>query len=144
MWTSNNALVPDPDKDDVIASKPLDWPMMHLGMRMNGWHDTSIKYYLVSRAQSYTVVPDSDVSSDLKLGHPLTWWFSTLSLPVFVMALIWYLCRFQRKFNDMTPKQWNAFWHAGIICFGGWCFHYCKAIYTPFESNLPAHRRFVS
>lgn len=48
MWTSNNALVPDPDKDDVIASKPLDWPMLHLGMRMNGWSDNNIKYYLVS------------------------------------------------------------------------------------------------
>jgi dolichyl-phosphate-mannose-protein mannosyltransferase len=48
MWTSNNALVPDPDKEDVIASKPLDWPMLHLGMRMNGWNDTNIKYYLVS------------------------------------------------------------------------------------------------
>lgn len=48
MWTSNNALVPDPDKEDVIASKPLDWPMLHLGMRMNGWADTNIKYYLVS------------------------------------------------------------------------------------------------
>lgn len=47
MMTSNNALVPDPDKDDIIASKPFDWPLLHLGMRMNGWHDTSIKYYLV-------------------------------------------------------------------------------------------------
>lgn len=47
MWTSNNALVPDPDKEDVIASKPSDWPMLHLGMRMNGWSDSNIKYYLV-------------------------------------------------------------------------------------------------
>lgn len=53
MWTSNNALVPDPDKEDVIASKPLDWPMLHLGMRMNGWSDTNIKYYLVGTSCPY-------------------------------------------------------------------------------------------
>lgn len=52
MMTSNNALIPDPDKDDIIASKPSDWPFLHLGMRMNGWHDSSIKYYLVRFAFS--------------------------------------------------------------------------------------------
>lgn len=40
------------------------------------------------------------------------------------MALVWYMCRFQRKHNDMTPKEWDHFWYVGIVCFGGWCFHY--------------------
>jgi len=60
----------------------------------------------------------------VQLGHPLTWWFSTLSIPGFAMALVWYMCRFQRKFNDMTPKEWDHFWYVGTVCFGGWCFHY--------------------
>ena len=44
QMTSNNALVPDPDKEDIIASSPVDWPFLHLGMRMNGWGDTNPKY----------------------------------------------------------------------------------------------------
>lgn len=36
MMTSNNALVPDADKEDVLASLPTDWPFLRLGMRMNG------------------------------------------------------------------------------------------------------------
>ncbi|KAF8805973.1 hypothetical protein BYT27DRAFT_7339505 [Phlegmacium glaucopus] len=30
MMTSNNALVPNPDKEDILASKPFDWPPLHL------------------------------------------------------------------------------------------------------------------
>jgi dolichyl-phosphate-mannose-protein mannosyltransferase len=135
MMTSNNALIPDPDKDDIIASRPSDWPFLHLGMRMNGWHDTSIKYYLVR----FSLCPPCSAlcgSEDgrlicskpacLQLGHPLLWWFSALSIPVFAGALLWYLCRFQRKFNDLTPKEWNHFWYLGQMTFGGWCFHYCE------------------
>lgn len=44
MLQSNNALIPDEDKDDVISSKPLDWPFQYVGMRMNGWGDKNPKY----------------------------------------------------------------------------------------------------
>lgn len=49
MMQSNNALIPDEDKDDIIASKPLDWPLQHVGMRMNGWGDRNPKYALFAR-----------------------------------------------------------------------------------------------
>ena len=39
MMTSNNALIPDPDKEDILASTPTDWPLMRLGLRMCGWGD---------------------------------------------------------------------------------------------------------
>lgn len=104
MMTSNNALVPDPDKEDVIASKPTDWPFLHLGMRMNGWHDSSIKYYL--------------------LGHPAAWILGSISLPAFCLSMFWYLCRFQRKIQDLSPKEWDLFFHSGLLTFGGWAFHY--------------------
>ncbi|KAI6041210.1 hypothetical protein EDC04DRAFT_1332288 [Pisolithus marmoratus] len=67
MMTSNNALVPDPDKDDILASHPTDWPWLRLGLRMCGWGDRQPKYYL--------------------LGTPLVWWGGTLSLIVFVALL---------------------------------------------------------
>jgi dolichyl-phosphate-mannose-protein mannosyltransferase len=36
MMISNNALVPDPNKKDILASRPFDWLFMHLGLRMCG------------------------------------------------------------------------------------------------------------
>lgn len=85
MMTSNNALVPDPDKEDILASKPFDWPFLHLGLRMCGWGDTQIKYYL--------------------MGTPVIWWASTLSLFVAFATLGVYLLRFQRKFIDMDTRE---------------------------------------
>jgi len=42
MMTSNNALVPDPDKQDDLASKFWQWPFLHVGLRMCGWDDHSM------------------------------------------------------------------------------------------------------
>lgn len=85
MMTSNNALVPDADKEDTIASKPFDWPFLYNGMRMNGWIDGGEKYYL--------------------LGNPITWWISSVSLGVWAFTLLWHLMRFQRKINDFAPGK---------------------------------------
>jgi dolichyl-phosphate-mannose-protein mannosyltransferase len=41
MMTSNNALVPDPDKQDDLASKAWQWPILNVGLRMCGWDDKS-------------------------------------------------------------------------------------------------------
>ncbi|GAA5830517.1 hypothetical protein JCM11251_002496 [Rhodosporidiobolus azoricus] len=104
MMTSNNALVPDADKEDTIASKPFDWPWLYNGMRMNGWHDSGIKYYLV--------------------GNAVVWWMSTASLGIWAVTLLWHLMRFQRKINDFAPGEWNHFLYLSKIAFGGWAFHY--------------------
>ena len=85
MMTSNNALIPDPDKEDILASKPWDWPFMHLGLRMCGWGDQQLKYYL--------------------LGTPVIWWASTASLIGGVALLGIYLLRQQRKFKDFEPRE---------------------------------------
>lgn len=84
MMTSNNALIPDPDKYDVLASSPLDWPLMHLGLRMCGWGDNQIKYYL--------------------MGNPVIWWGGTVSLVASLVTLVVYLLRQQRKYVDMDPS----------------------------------------
>jgi dolichyl-phosphate-mannose-protein mannosyltransferase len=85
MMTSNNALVPDADKEDTIASEPFDWPFLYNGMRMNGWQDFGIKYYLV--------------------GNAVVWWMGSISLGIWVLTLTWHLMRFQRKINDFAPGK---------------------------------------
>ena len=85
MMTTNNALIPDPDKEDILASKPFDWPFLRLGLRMCGWGANQAKYYL--------------------LGTPVIWWGSTLSLCVAVTAMGVYLLRRQRKYVDMEPSK---------------------------------------
>jgi dolichyl-phosphate-mannose-protein mannosyltransferase len=85
MMTSNNALIPDPDKEDILASSPTDWPWMRLGLRMCGWGDDQTKYYL--------------------LGTPVIWWGGTASLIVSVIVFCVYLLRHQRKYIDMTPRK---------------------------------------
>ena len=89
MMTSNNALIPDPDKEDILASKPFDWPFMHLGLRMCGWGDDQPKYYL--------------------LGTPVIWWGSTISLGLSIVALVVYLMRQQRRYVDMEPRKFLVF-----------------------------------
>lgn len=44
MLTSNNALVPDPDKHDELVSYAWQWPLAMVGLRMCGWdpYSTSI------------------------------------------------------------------------------------------------------
>lgn len=84
MMTSNNALIPDPDKEDILASKPTDWPWMHLGLRMCGWGDNQTKYYL--------------------LGTPIIWWGGSVSLILAICAFGMYLLRQQRKYIDMDPS----------------------------------------
>ena len=127
MMTSNNALIPDPDKEDILASNPSDWPLMRLGLRMCGWGDNQPKYYL--------------------LGTPIIWWGSTLSLVLGLAALGVYVLRQQRRYVDMEPStymasstqclyllfrncaigEWDHFLYVGKIALFGWILHYGKA-----------------
>ncbi|KAH7906103.1 glycosyltransferase family 39 protein [Hygrophoropsis aurantiaca] len=104
MMTSNNALVPDPDKEDILASSPTDWPWMRLGLRMCGWGDSQPKYYL--------------------LGTPIIWWGGTVSILLSLLVLGIYLTRQQRKYNDMDAAEWDHFLYVGKIAFFGWFLHY--------------------
>jgi dolichyl-phosphate-mannose--protein O-mannosyl transferase len=42
MMTSNNALIPDPDKQDDLASQAWQWPILNVGLRMCGWDENSM------------------------------------------------------------------------------------------------------
>ncbi|KAJ3093089.1 Protein O-mannosyltransferase 2 [Quaeritorhiza haematococci] len=106
MWTSNNALTPDPDKEpDQLTSSPYQWPFLLVGLRMCGWGDDAIKFYL--------------------LGHPLIWWGSAISVIVFSGILFVYLIRWRRQYDDWKrPGDWSDFAFAGKVGLVGWFLHY--------------------
>ncbi|KAJ3103925.1 Protein O-mannosyltransferase 2 [Phlyctochytrium planicorne] len=106
MWNSNNALTPDPDREpDQITSSPYQWPLLLVGLRMCGWGDNDVKFYL--------------------LGHPLIWWGSTLSLLVIAGVWFLYVVRAHRKIEDWKHKSdWDDFCFAGYVGFAGWLLHY--------------------
>lgn len=116
--TSNNALVPDPDKQDDLASKFWQWPLLHVGLRMCSWDDKTVKYFL--------------------LGNPLVYWGSTASLVYFALLVLYYLVRHQRGYTDLVTKtfsssapyssqqQWyiDQLHYAGVYPVLGWFLHY--------------------
>ncbi|KAI8092816.1 Dolichyl-phosphate-mannose-protein mannosyltransferase-domain-containing protein [Halteromyces radiatus] len=104
MWTSNNALVPDPDKIDILSSEPSEWPLASVGLRMCGWDDNTIKFYL--------------------LGNPIVWWSSFVSILYFVGSALFYIVRMQRNIHDLTSGQWDQFLYVGKTLFLGWFLHY--------------------
>lgn len=85
MWTANNALIPDVDKVDLLASSPLEWPMVTVGLRMCGWGDKEVKYYL--------------------LGNPIVWWLSISAIFTFCLTTGIYMVRMQRSIIDMTQGK---------------------------------------
>ncbi|KAF7324769.1 Glycosyltransferase family 39 protein [Mycena kentingensis (nom. inval.)] len=104
MMNSNNALVPDPDKQDILASQPLDWPFLHLGLRMCGWGENQTKYYL--------------------LGNPIVWWGGGVSLIWAAVALVVYAMRMQRQYVVMSDAQWEHFLYVNKIAGFGWALHF--------------------
>ncbi|KAG9322531.1 hypothetical protein KVV02_003043 [Mortierella alpina] len=139
MMGANNALVPDPDKFDNLASNPSQWPLLTVGMRMCTWSHDEIKFYLV--------------------GNPIVWWSSTASLGVFMAALAYYSIMLHRQASltstvydgtvasvlqhspqdnlesrrpgskrewptVMSPGEWDHFVFVGKMLVGGWFLHY--------------------
>ncbi len=81
MYTSNNALTPDPDKEpDQLTSTPGQWPFASVGLRMCGWGDDEHKVYL--------------------MANPIVWWTGTVSLMLFGAFWFLYVLRFRRGYRD--------------------------------------------
>ncbi|SPO03826.1 probable dolichyl-phosphate-mannose--protein mannosyltransferase [Cephalotrichum gorgonifer] len=104
MMTSNNALIPDPDKQDDLASQWWQWPILNVGLRMCSWDDKVTKYFL--------------------LGNPFTYWVSTASLGAFGLVVAWYLVRWQRGYKELNPREIDQIHYAGIYPIIGWVLHY--------------------
>lgn len=104
MMTSNNALVPDPDKQDDLASQFWQWPILHVGLRMCSWDDNITKYFL--------------------LGNPLVYWASTASLGVVGLIVAWYAIRWQRGYMELNKASMEHIMYSGVYPVIGWFFHY--------------------
>ncbi|KIV98573.1 uncharacterized protein PV09_09637 [Verruconis gallopava] len=108
MMTSNNALVPDPDKQDDLASSFWQWPILHVGLRMCSWDDNTVKYFL--------------------LGNPFVYWASTASLVIFTIMVFWYAIRWQRGYEDLKPTDLDHIHYSGLYPVAGWFLHYLPFI----------------
>ena len=106
--TSNNALVPDPDKQDDLASKFWQWPILNVGLRMCSWEDGVIKYFL--------------------LGNPAVYWGSTASIGILGLVVLWYLVRWQRGYVELKPGEIDHFHYAGLYPVAGWVLHYLPSV----------------
>ncbi|KAI8089425.1 Dolichyl-phosphate-mannose-protein mannosyltransferase-domain-containing protein [Halteromyces radiatus] len=104
MWRSNNALIPDPDKEDILSSTPTQWPMVGVGLRMCRWDDDTIKFFL--------------------LGNPMVWWTSFISVITFTILHITYIVREKRQIHDKEQARWNQSFSIGKSLLLGWFLHY--------------------
>jgi dolichyl-phosphate-mannose-protein mannosyltransferase len=110
MMATNNALVPDPEKEDSLASRAWQWPTLNVGIRLCGWGDDTPKYFL--------------------MGSPATTWPSSVGVVVFALLVLFYLLRWQRQVNDFAgdEEKLNTFLMGGIYPMFGWGLHFCPFI----------------
>lgn len=109
MMSTNNALVTDPDKLDRLASDAWEWPTLHKGLRLNGWHDDNVKYFL--------------------MGTPASTWASSAAVLGFMVLVIVLVLRWQRQYNDHSDSEKNnLFLMAGVYPMFGWGLHFCPFV----------------
>jgi dolichyl-phosphate-mannose-protein mannosyltransferase len=104
MLTSNNALVPDPDKQDDLASQYWQWPILNVGLRMCSWDDKTVKYFL--------------------LGNPIVYWGSTAGIGSVGLLVLWYLVRWQRGYQELSDRDIEFIHYSGIYPVIGWVLHF--------------------
>lgn len=86
--------------------------LIQVGLRMAGWGDDQIKYFLI--------------------GNPVIWWGSTVSIVLWMLVLAGYIVQRKRKVQMFAtrgirlpyPDQWEDFLFAGSVGVGGWALHY--------------------
>lgn len=105
MMATNNALIPESDKLDNLASSAWQWPTLDLGLRLCGWGDESIRYFL--------------------LGNPLSTWPSTFAVVAFAALVVVLLLRWQRQYTDLAnPGDVSVFLIGGIFPMLAWGLHF--------------------
>ncbi|SCV99628.1 LAFE_0A07382g1_1 [Lachancea fermentati] len=104
MASSNNALVPDEDKYDNLASEAWEWPTLHVGLRMCGWSNFTVRYFL--------------------LGSPFNTWLSSLSLIIFIFIISVKAYKWKRQTLNLSEDDFWTIFIQGILPMISWVFHY--------------------
>lgn len=107
MMATNNALVPEYDKQDDLASSFWQWPTLNVGIRMCTWADDKVKYFMI--------------------GSPATTWTSSVAVLFFFGIVLYYLIRWQRQYVDFpaeNPRKLKLFVMGGIYPMFGWGLHF--------------------
>lgn len=110
MMASNNALIPDADHEDNLASVWWEWPILRTGLRMSSWYADDYKFFL--------------------MGHPFVTLFSTVCLPVAVFSILVTLFKWQRQQVDLDVfgEEWSFLLSCGFFPLLGWALHYVPFI----------------
>lgn len=122
MMATNNALIPDSEKQDDLSSDWWQWPTLNVGIRLCGWSDENYKYFLI--------------------GSPATTWTSTISIFGLIIIILGYILRWQRQIDDFDLKNSDSITDAitdtnstlykliygGIYPFLGWFLHFLPFI----------------
>ncbi|AQZ12112.1 PMT2 (YAL023C) and PMT3 (YOR321W) [Zygosaccharomyces parabailii] len=105
MMATNNALIPESDKLDHLSSSAWQWPILNVGLRLCGWSDDNIRYFL--------------------LGTPISTWASSVAVVAFAVIFAVLLLRWQRQSSDLTdPKDLNLFLIGGVFPMLAWGTHF--------------------
>lgn len=102
MWNGNNALVPNPNKRDLLTSTPTQWPLLALGLRMCNWNDDTFKFYL--------------------LGNPAVWGFSFFSILFIVFGYLFNILNL--KSGEFSSRLKEKYLLNGMTLVSGYALHY--------------------
>lgn len=106
MWNTNNALTPDPELEpSALTSKPHHWMFLLRGLRMSGFGDDQVKFYM--------------------LGNPVVWWASSVAITVLLLLAGSYFILSARgihAFSDANAEE--SFYFKLQATVGGWAFNY--------------------
>ena len=106
MWRTNNALVPDSELEpSALTSRPYHWMFLLRGLRMSGFGDDVIKFYM--------------------LGNPLIWWLSALSITILLsIPVVYYILKQRNLVTVMNENSEDEFLYRFKVTVGGWAFNY--------------------
>lgn len=122
MMASNNGLIPDEDKDDVISSSWWEWPLLRGGIRMSNWSSFERRYYM--------------------FDSPFVMWSTTASIFVFALIMLRLALLWQRQSLILDENTVSNFLITGIAPFLAWFLHYLPFVImgrvTYFHHYTPA------
>ncbi|XP_033115663.1 protein O-mannosyl-transferase 1-like [Anneissia japonica] len=117
-----------PDKELSMWEKfmELQWKMLAANMDVIKEHEYSsvpLEWLLMERGAAYWM--DSQSNAQIYfLGNAVTWWTSTITIPIFATIMLVLVIRWRRQCKDLNNAEWERMLQSSILLFGGWLLHY--------------------